>query len=486
MARKIPAFGATLRFLRVFKGESAADLAQAAQVSPSLISEYENGTKTLYRDRLEALLDLVDVPPEAIDGALFTLELAGPGEEGPASPGDPSPEERRSISRTAARIGASVAREIRTGLTAAIRAVRLAEDRRRAGEVWDALRQLTPQERKKVVDVAGEHLGWAVCERLCEESAKAGADKAERAVEIAGLALRVAEQNPGPESAQLQGYAWAFVGNARRVQGNLPDADRAFVRSREMWQKGEAAGPTPLDGTRILGLEASLRLYQGRVEDAIALLNRALTLMKTGETRGRLLIQKAIGLLVAGKHEASIEALTEAASSFAEANPTRLVFSVRFNIAVNLCLSGRYCEAEALLSSVRKLALDLGNELDLVRVLWLEARAKAGLGQREEAMAALEQVRGEFTSRAIAYDAALASLEVAVLRLEDGCTREVKDMATQMLWIFRAQGVHRDALAAFRLFYDAAKQETATVDMTRRVLGYMEKARHAPGLRFEE
>jgi hypothetical protein len=88
--------------------------------------------------------------------------------------------------------------------------------------------------------------------------------------------------------------------------------------------------------------------------------------------------------------------------------------------------------------------------LDLTRVLWLEGRVAAGLERREEALPALEQVRRYFTTEQIAYDAALASLEVAVLYLEAGRTGEVRTLAEEMLWIFKAQGVHREALAALK------------------------------------
>ena len=74
----------------------------------------------------------------------------------------------------------------------------------------------------------------------------------------------------------------------------------------------------------------------------------------------------------------------------------------------------------------------------------------AGLERREEALPALEQVRRYFTTEQIAYDAALASLEVAVLYLEAGRTGEVRTLAEEMLWIFKAQGVHREALAALK------------------------------------
>lgn len=486
MPRKIPpALGATLRFLRFSRGWTGGDLAKAVQASPPLISDYEKGVKTLSRERLEDLVDPMNVPPEAIDAALLALELLDPDLEVPPNPGDLTPEERRRIVRAAARIGAGVAREIRTGLTAAVRAGRLEEDRRLAGEVWSVLRQLAPKERRTVVDVAGEHLGWAVCERLCEESEKAGADKAERAVELAELALRVAERTPGPESDHLQGYAWAFLGNARRVQGNLPGADEAFLCSARFWNAAKPAGrPTPLDEVRLLDLEASLRKYQGRFEEALDLLDRALSRTEDAGARVRILIKQATTLELQGAYQQAVLALEEAISLLKGSGESRLHLGIRFNLAVNLLHLSRNDEAAGLLPHVRNLAFRLGNTLDSVRVLWLEGRLESGLGNRKQAIAALTKVREELTSREIAYDAALACLELAVLYLDEKRTGEVKALARQMIWIFSAQGVHREALAALRLFCEAAEHDTVTVDLVKSILGYLERARHLPNLPF--
>jgi hypothetical protein len=73
-----------------------------------------------------------------------------------------------------------------------------------------------------------------------------------------------------------------------------------------------------------------------------------------------------------------------------------------------------------------------------------------------------------------------------VLLLEEGRTAEVAGLAAEMLQVFRGQTVHREALAALRLFCRAARGGSATVDLARRVLAYLERARHDPHLRFEE
>jgi hypothetical protein len=77
-------------------------------------------------------------------------------------------------------------------------------------------------------------------------------------------------------------------------------------------------------------------------------------------------------------------------------------------------------------------------------------------------------------------------LNLPVLLLKAGRTVEVKELALTMGWIFKAKGIDREALAALQLFCDAARQEAATVDLTRRVIAEIEQARRsAPPLEPE-
>lgn len=76
-------------------------------------------------------------------------------------------------------------------------------------------------------------------------------------------------------------------------------------------------------------------------------------------------------------------------------------------------------------------------------------------------------------------------LEEAVLLLEDGRVAEVKRLAQELEKVFESKGVHREALEALLLFRDAAEREAATPELARRVLGFLFRARHDRGLRFE-
>ena len=108
----------------------------------------------------------------------------------------------------------------------------------------------------------------------------------------------------------------------------------------------------------------------------------------------------------------------------------------------------------------------------------------AGQGRTGEAVAALEWVRTEFARLAIDYDMALASLELSALYLEQGHTGKVKELAREMSPIFSREQVHREGLAALKVFCEAALREAATIEMARHS-GYLQEVGSDPARRFE-
>ena len=384
----------------------------------------------------------------------------------------------------AGNVTAELARTLLNGLSEEGRALVF---RQQARVLWRRMQRRTPSVRRALVEGDPEFRSWALCELICKESIKAAADNADRARELADLALLIADLMPGEASwrQRLQGYAWAHVGNGRRVRSDLPGAEEAFDRAGKLWEAGASGDPGLLNEAQVLSLEASLRIDQCRLPEATDLLDRAL-MAERGSLRPSLLINKARLLEWEGDYRGALEALGQAASLVSGKEEPRILWVLRFNPAVNLCKLGRYVEAEDLLPAARALAVQLGNELDGLRLQWLEGRIAAGLGRTENAVQSLSRVRGEFASRGIAYDAALATLELAVLYLEQGRTLDVKTLARQMAPIFGVQGVHREALAALKLFCEAAEKAAATVELTRQVAEYLYRARHNPSLRFEE
>jgi tetratricopeptide (TPR) repeat protein len=199
----------------------------------------------------------------------------------------------------------------------------------------------------------------------------------------------------------------------------------------------------------------------------------------------RILLNRAFTLEQAGRPKEALSELRSAAPLVEATGEPRLRFALHFNLISNLCPLGRYEDAEELLPLVHDLVVGLGNELDLVRVLWLSGRVAAGRGRRLEARAKLGQALREFAAQGKSYDAALVALELAVLLLEEGAMAEVRALASELLWVFSDKGIHREALAALALFRRAVEAETLSLDEARGLLTYLERARHDRRLRFE-
>jgi tetratricopeptide (TPR) repeat protein len=400
-----------------------------------------------------------------------------------------SPEEKAEIELAVIRGGleiregmADIVRSRRSGPAGYPGSANLPASRQWAAKLWGRLAELPAVARLEVVRAVAGYQSWALCERVCQESVAEASRNVQRAASLARLAQEIAARVPGPEDwrSRLQGYATAHAANVLRVAGKLTAADATFVAAKRLWREG-ADPASILDPGRLLDLEASLRRDQRRFEEALALLDTAIAL---GRSPARALIKKGFTLEVMGEYGRAVEALLQAAPLVERQGDPRLLYMLLFNLAVNLCHTGRYGQATELVEQVRELATELGDEIFLIRVIWLEGRIAAGLGRRSEARSLLAQARWDFAVRRMGYDAALALLEEAVLLLEAGHPEEVKELARGLAEVFEANGVHREALAALRLFQEAVERESATTELARRVLRFLYQARHDPGLRF--
>ena len=488
MPKTVPPLARALRLLRDARGWNSTELAEALGVSQNLISGYEGGREPLHRERLEKIVATMGFHREAIDEALTFLErLAAKSQSRiyPLEPREAAGEMRRieTVVQATAGAAAAVVRPVVLHLSVELRAV---VDRQEAKVTWERLKRKQPAERRKLIRKSSEYRSWALCELACAESVKVAPDSADQAVEYGELAVEISRLAPGEDlfRRRLQGYAEAHLGNARRVHGNLREADEIFARARSLWQAGAPGDPGLLNEALVLSLEASLRLDQHRPAEASKLIDQALAVDRGSETR-TLLIKRGRALEQLGDYDSAIAALRQAVPLIDGQHEPRLLWVVRFTVLSNLCHLRRFDEAQALLPEVRVQAERLGQELDLVRTLWLEGWVAAGLDRKTEAVAALEQVSREFIRLQIPSDAALASLELAVLYLEEGRTAEVRALALALAWIFDAEGIHREALAALRLFCQAARKETATVELAQKLVEYLYRAQHDPELRFE-
>src|SRR4051812_10038761 len=331
-----------------------------------------------------------------------------------------------------------------------------------AGESWAKLAKLPEDRQLAVVRVAREFQTWALAERVCEESEVQASRDVGRTASLARLAQKIAEKVQGPEGwrNRIQGYALGHVANSLRVPGELEAAAAVLEKALRLWDAGSDPDAV-LDPGRLLDLQASLRRDQRRFDEALALLDEAL---RIGRCRERYLVKKGFTLEVMGDYERAVEVLLEAQPEVESRGDDRLCDMLHQNLALSLCHLGRYGEASELGREVRTRTGERGDEILVIRGIWLEGRIAAGLGRREEALGLLAEARTEFDRHNMSYDVALALLEEAVLLLEEGRGAEVKVLAKGLTKVFESKGVHREALGALKLFQEAAEQEAATAE----------------------
>ncbi|MES1245064.1 MAG: hypothetical protein ABUT39_25895 [Acidobacteriota bacterium] len=328
-------------------------------------------------------------------------------------------------------------------------------DRDLAAQLWPRLEPRNARQRLAMIEEIEEIQIWSLCELVAAKSIEMAPSSPAQALELAELALRIAELCQGDEELRLsaRGYAWFHIANARRVANDLPGSDVALVTATTLWSADASEKSGLFNEAIVLGLEATIRKSQRRFSEANERLAEALVADR-GDLRGKLLLQKAQLLGALGEVESSTEVLREALSHINEELEPRPTLGVRCRFLFNLCLQGRAAEAAPHLPETQALAERLGQAVDLIQVAFIAAKIAAGTGHVKEAEKAFEQTRERFASLEppLALDYAQVSLD----------------------------------LAALRIFCEAARREAATVELARRVIRFLHRSQHDLELKFEE
>ncbi|HYU31560.1 MAG TPA: hypothetical protein VEW48_05315 [Thermoanaerobaculia bacterium] len=333
----------------------------------------------------------------------------------------------------------------------------------------------------------------AVCDLLLEQSFAEGFPDPAQAIELAHLAVRVAEQlDPGLYGRSvvqdLRTRAWAHLGNARRLASDFLGAEQALLIAESHLEGGSA---DPLEEARVLDFKASLLSDRGRFEEAAGLIDLVIEIyseIRDSHRHGRALISKGVFLGYAGRPGEAVELISDGLARIDRGidlnREPRLELMAHHNLAWFLNDCGRSAEAGDLLKSSRDLYRDFPDVWTGIRRIWLEGRIAFGRGRLKEAEAALLDARERFLAQGLGYEASMVTLDLASLYLQQGRTAKVKKLAREMLPLFLAQDVHRQAAAALAAFQQAVEMDRVTPRLTREVASYLRRAQRNPGLAF--
>jgi tetratricopeptide (TPR) repeat protein len=366
--------------------------------------------------------------------------------------------------------------------------VAMAEQRALGRKLFDELMQVPAERQQLLLSNSQRFRNRAVCELLLDESHETGFQDPRRALGLARLASRLAEQltasGGGEADDSLSARAWAHLGNALRIISELEESESAFSMAEELLNGGRVG---LLDRARVLALLASLRRAQLRFAEALQLFDRvAVIYKKLGQWNllGRTLLQKALVCGEAGEGEAEMSLLRRALDLIDPQTDPRVFLAGRHNLIHALHEGGRSREAFALLFHTRPLYLKMGDRMNLLKLRWLEGLVASGLQRLDQAEAAFREVRDSFADMGLDYDAALASLDLASLYVAQGRTVDVLRTAEETLAVFKARNTHREAMAALLVFCGAARRERAGSDLVRQVSEFLKRARNNPDLEF--
>lgn len=357
---------------------------------------------------------------------------------------------------------------------------------RQAPELWARLAAQPYPDQLRDVEQAEDLHTWGLCQLLLKMSREAVFSDPVKAVELANLALRVVRHLGTVYDPtwvmDLRARCFAYLGNARRVLGELRSAEDAFIKAETCLARG-GTGSVEVEA-EIVDLKSSLRRAQRRLPEALELVDRAVALYEeAGDEHGvwRSSLKKSKVLEEAGSYADGIEVLDRLAAVVDRASEPKLFVYAHFNLVSCLISTERYGEAERILLEIRGLLHEGARLIDRLRLRWAEGLIDLGFGRLGPAEAAFREVQGEFLARDMGYDAALVSLDLARLYAQEGCVDDLKRLAAELMPIFQSRDVHREAILTLLMFQRACEEERLTVDLVRQFAASLRRDRRGNG-----
>ncbi len=345
---------------------------------------------------------------------------------------------------------------------------------REAPELLGHLEELPFSEQLRQAEENEDLHTWGLTQLLLQRCREVVSENPRKALERAELAEVVSRHlssayDPG-WVLDLRARAYAHLGNARRVVGELLSAETSF-REAESCLVRSQTGNTWAEA-EILDMKGSLRMDQRRFEEARELFDRARDLYRQeSDPHGlaKVFLKQAKLFREMEDLEQAVEWLRKTPQEIDRAQEPRLFATGMHNLLVALSRADQFTEALELLPEVQELFRKVALPLDRVRLRWTEGSIAFGLGRLDEAEAAYREVQQEFLKHGVLYSMALVSLDLALLLSHQGRTEELKRLAAELMVIFSAQEVHREATVALVLFQRACEEERVTAELIARL-----------------
>ena len=278
----------------------------------------------------------------------------------------------------------------------------------------------------------------------------AGSSLAARCIAAAAKVCELLDLEPygAPVVQDVRAIAWTFFTDPCRIQ---EDARTASV-SRRLAGRLLAAGLGAAERADILSVQAALAAQCGDFDATLRLLRGAAAIERRGGRRhllGRVLVKRGTALGNTGRSGAAVRLLWQGIGLIEGSREPRLLVCATHNLAWFLHESGRTGQAASCLDAARRLYRSARDRRELSRLRWLEGKLATDFHTAESA---LQEARDGLAREGLGYEAALATMDLAVRYA--GATRgpEMRRCADAMVPLFRSGDMYGGTVLALQSF----------------------------------
>ena len=360
----------------------------------------------------------------------------------------------------------------------------LAREKLRGVGLWACLEKHPHERRLMMIRNDPRMQRWGLYEQILQKARETGFRNPAEAVDIAHLALAlVAELDPGhygeERLADFRAAALGALGNAQRLTSGFSEAEMSFHQARKSLSDGTG---DPLEKATLISLEASLLKDLGEFEQAVRLMDQAISIYRELNDRhleGRTQLQQSatvgfvrpeIGVKLAESGLALIDSLRE----------PRLELCGRHTLAWLLNDAGQPREALVMLELSRPIYTRFDDAWTRNRLHWLEGRIARNLGDLVEAEEVFQRLWLDLQEPSYAHELTLLSLDLAEVYVVRGKHDDASQLVAEFLPVLRSWGMHAEGLAMWLLLQKAVQSRTAQAATFRSVTEYMHRAWYRP------
>jgi len=282
------------------------------------------------------------------------------------------------------------------------------------------------------------------------------------------LAARIPRFHPREERFKVRAQSLAVWGGIHRTMANFDQAEVAYLFAYELLRQVAR----PIDCVELLGRLAFLRRDQRRLPEAREFAEEALTIAR--DAGDALWIPRALvfvaNVIERANQEEAIPHYRAALQYLTFENDPLFYRSATIGLATVLCSSPEP-DPEELIPLVERVVEITPESATLrgVHVRWLQGLALRKTQRCQEAEDCLRAARDGLLHYGMPTYAAAATMDLALLFLEQAQHDKANRLAGEIFPFFHALRHDREAIKSLKVFVDAALGQQLTIELVKEI-----------------